>query len=328
MEANLGTVSSGEPLEISTVGLPNREENSAANRLLKMSLLGVGVNPTSYDEVLAQCRHWVETHQRTGEATPENQSHQRGRTVAFLDVHTVMNAVYHGDFRTTLNAIDICSPDGMPLVWALRSLGVSRQPRVYGPDAMLALCDQAARRGYRVYFYGGREDTLATLLAQLTRRYPALLIAGSYSPPFRELTQEERSRCCDRILSSKADLVFVGLGAPKQERWMAENADLLPGVVLFGVGAAFNFHSGAVRQAPPWMRRNGLEWLFRLCVEPRRLWKRYLLINPVFILLWAFQYARVLRYRERPGRKGGEDPASKNSRNASTASTVFKRDFQ
>ncbi len=222
------------------------------------------------------CRRWIET----GDPS--------AHTIAHLNVHSVMTAAFDPALRAVLNAADIATPDGMPLAWALRSLGIRRQPRVYGPDLMLALCEQAARLGHRIFLYGGRGEVLQILSRNLTARFPGLQIADAYAPPFRPLTIEEDHAIVRRIRDSEADIVFVGIGAPKQEQWMHSHKETLPGVVMLGVGAAFDFHAGRVKQAPPWMQRSGLEWSFRLMMEPGRLWKRYML-NPLFLIMWLLQ---------------------------------------
>ena len=192
-------------------------------------------------------------------------------------------------FRRILNSADIVTPDGMPIVWALRSLGRKQQQRVYGPTLMLEICRKAAATGARVFLYGGREEYLPRLEERLRSDFPGLQIAGRYSPPFRPLTAAEDREAIDYIRCSGADIVFIGISTPKQELWMWEHRAQLPGTVMIGVGAAFDFHAGRVRQAPVWMQRNGLEWLFRLYSEPRRLWRRYLLETPRFIPYWAIQ---------------------------------------
>lgn len=247
----------------------------------KTSVLGVGVSHASYGQVLRLCRQWI-------------QAKDEGRYCAVLSVHSVMTAFFDPDFRARLNGAALGTSDGMPLVWALRSFGIKDKRRVYGPDLMLALCGQAQRLGHRIFLYGGRPETLGTLCSRLRQRFPRLEIAGAYSPPFRPLTEEEDRRCIEQIRSSQADIVFCGIGLPKQERWMSEHVDRLPGCVLFGVGAAFDFHAGRVRQAPRWMQRCGLEWLFRLSREPARLWRRYLLLTPMFLPLWALQWAGLI----------------------------------
>jgi N-acetylglucosaminyldiphosphoundecaprenol N-acetyl-beta-D-mannosaminyltransferase len=266
----------------------------------KLPLLGVGVSVTSYGEVLRTCWSWIEHRRAWVESGSPEAMSPTGRYTALLTVHSVMNGVLDGVVRSALNNADIAATDGMPLVWALRSLGARAQQRVYGPDLMLAICGQAARVGHRVFLYGGRSETLAILVGRLKSRFPTLEIAGAYAPPFRPLTAEEDRACVASILESQADVLFVGVGAPKQERWMAEHCTSLPGVVMFGVGAAFDFHAGRVRQAPPWMQRSGLEWLFRLGVEPARLWRRYVLLNPLFLMMWALQSAGLINYNLEP----------------------------
>ncbi len=261
----------------------------------KKVVLGVAVSTTSYDEVVEVCSRWADE-QRAGNGTAP----PAARFVCVTSVHGVVLAVLDRRLRGVFNQASIITPDGMPLVWALRSFGAKRQQRVYGPDLTLALCARAAQAGYRVFFYGGRQETLELLSANLKRRFPNLSIAGSYSPPFRPLTSEETRDVARRIRESGAEFVFVGLSTPKQDRWMAQVRELLPGTILFGVGAAFDFHAGTLRQAPPWMQRNGLEWLFRLAMEPKRLWKRYILVTPIFLPLWGLQKLGILRYPQ-PG---------------------------
>jgi N-acetylglucosaminyldiphosphoundecaprenol N-acetyl-beta-D-mannosaminyltransferase len=204
-------------------------------------------------------------------------------------VHGIILAKEDPDIARFINEADIVTPDGMPVVWALRSFGYRNQQRVYGPTLMLEICRRAAEMGHGVFFYGAREETLLVLEDCLKKRFSALQIAGSYAPPFRELTPEEDRDVQARIRESDTDIVFVGIGTPKQERWMYEHRSSFPGVTLVGVGAAFDFHAGRIHQAPGWMQRSGLEWLFRLLREPARLWRRYILITPRFLPLWAKQ---------------------------------------
>lgn len=255
-------------------------------RLSKQNILGVGITPTSYQEVVEVCRTWCR---------PADTSSAPGRYITVTSVHGIISAVTDPAFRECLNEADIATPDGMPVVWALRSFDCPHQRRVYGPNLTLALCEMASQERLPVFFYGSRPETLASLTANLSKKFPGLQIAGTFSPPFRPLTEAESATIIDRIQTSGARLVFVGLSTPKQERWMRVHRDRLPGVVMVGVGAAFDFHAGMLRQAPAWMQRSGLEWLFRLGVEPRRLWKRYLLVTPLFLPLWALQKLGVLR---------------------------------
>ena len=256
----------------------------------KQSVIGVGISATNYAQVAAICAGWVDE-RRAGSVSP------RARFVTVTSVHGVVTGFFEPRFRDILNAADLATPDGMPVVWAMRSFGVAGQSRVYGPELMLALCESAAERNQKIFFYGARQDTLDALHQRLTASFPGLQVVGAISPPFRALTPEEDAAYVHQIQSSGAEIVFVGLSTPKQEKWMISHRDRLPGLVLFGVGAAFDFHAGNLEQAPSWMQSRGLEWFYRLTREPRRLWKRYLLITTVFPPLWALQKLKILRYQ-------------------------------
>jgi N-acetylglucosaminyldiphosphoundecaprenol N-acetyl-beta-D-mannosaminyltransferase len=184
----------------------------------------------------------------------------------------------------------------MPLVWLSRLQGFHHVERVYGPDLMLALCERLAAKGYRHFFYGGAEGVPEQLASVLQKRFPGLQVAGTFSPPFRSLTADEDDRIVQMINAAAPDIVWVGLSTPKQERWMAGHRERLTAPVLIGVGAAFDFLTGRKPQAPRWMQRAGLEWLFRLLTEPRRLWRRYLINNPLFVALVVLQALGVRRY--------------------------------
>jgi N-acetylglucosaminyldiphosphoundecaprenol N-acetyl-beta-D-mannosaminyltransferase len=216
--------------------------------------------------------------------------------VCVTGVHGVMEAQRDPTFAAILNRSLMTTPDGMPMVWMGRAQGHRRIARVYGPDLMLELCRRSATTGHTHFLYGGAPGVAETLRERLTVRFPGLRILGTYTPPFRPLTEDELTGLEARLAALRPDFVWVGLSTPKQERFMAEHAGRLAGGVLLGVGAAFDIHSGRVRQAPHWMQRSGLEWLFRLCQEPRRLFRRYLINNPVFVCKIALQLARVRRY--------------------------------
>jgi N-acetylglucosaminyldiphosphoundecaprenol N-acetyl-beta-D-mannosaminyltransferase len=211
-------------------------------------------------------------------------------------VNLVMSAQEQpATLAATLGAT-LAVPDGQPLVWALHALGHSQATRVYGPDLMAKFCERAARDGTPIYLYGGRGPAERELLERrLRERFGGLRIAGGSSPPFRTLTAAENDREIELINSSGAAVVWVGTGQPRQEQWMHEMRSRLAPPLLVGVGAAFDFHAGLVSQAPPWMQRNGLEWVYRLSHEPRRLWRRYARYNPLFVAGFARQYARHLR---------------------------------
>jgi N-acetylglucosaminyldiphosphoundecaprenol N-acetyl-beta-D-mannosaminyltransferase len=207
----------------------------------------------------------------------------RREYVCVANVHAVMEAHRDPGLRAVYAAAGLTVPDGMPLVWTGRALGHSDVRRVYGPDLMLSLCAAAAQRAWPCYFYGGAPGVAGRVAETLASRFPGLLVAGTSAPPFRPLDPDEQTAERRRINEAGPAIVFVGLGCPKQERWMAAERPHLEAAVLLGVGAAFDFHAGLVRQAPRWMMRLGLEWLFRLTQEPGRLWYRYAVYNPLFL---------------------------------------------
>ena len=237
---------------------------------LKSPVVGLPVSMTSYDGVL-----------KAIDARPDDSA----LVIAFCNVHSVMSARRDPGLAEALHSAAIATPDGVPLAWTLRRTTRRDQERVYGPDLMrLALVDQAGRR-WKHYLYGSTPETLELLQKSIEDFAPNATIVGAYSPPFRPLTPEDDASDSNRIRSSGADIVWVGLGMPKQELWMHRMSDRLPGVALAGVGAAFDFLAGTVEEAPAWMQRAGLEWLYRLMREPRRLWRRYVWNNPAFIFL-------------------------------------------
>jgi N-acetylglucosaminyldiphosphoundecaprenol N-acetyl-beta-D-mannosaminyltransferase len=211
--------------------------------------------------------------------------------ICVANTHTVTASGEDGELRAALLGADLTVPDGQPLVWALNLLGHHVGDRVYGPDLMERACARAARSGQRFYLYGGRSHgALAELARQLRLQHPGLRIVGGHTPPFRPLTEAEEQAVAADIRRSGADVVWVGIGVPKQEKWMAHMRPRLDAPVLIGVGAAFDFHAGLIPQAPAWMQRLGLEWAFRLAQEPRRLWRRYLRYNPRFVVGFAQQW--------------------------------------
>jgi N-acetylglucosaminyldiphosphoundecaprenol N-acetyl-beta-D-mannosaminyltransferase len=245
-------------------------------------LLGVDFCEIDYEGALRRIEEMVATRERG--------------YVCHVSVNALMNARREPAAMSALRGADLVLPDGMPVVWALRSLGAEISDRVYGPDLMLRACERSLRSGARHFLYGGR-DRAATvaLAAALHRRYPGIAIAGSWTPPHRPLTAAEEAEVIELIDGSGADVVWVGTGSPRQEKWMARMRQRLEAPVLVGVGAAFDFHAGLVRQAPPWMGRRGLEWIFRLSQAPRRLAPRYLRDNPAFLGLWAREWLRARR---------------------------------
>jgi len=241
---------------------------AAPGILPRVDILGVGVAAGTMEATLSVLDGWI--------------ARREPRYVCVSGMHGVMECQRDDGLRRIHNSAGLVVADGMSLVWVCRLKGQRSVERVYGPDLMLAVCGRSAAKGYRHFLYGSSSEVLATLNARLCARYPGLTVVGAYAPPFRPLTAEEDGRIVERIVEARPDIVWVGLSTPKQERWMAEHVDRLGGPVLIGVGAAFDFHAGAKRQAPRWMQRNGLEWLFRLLSEPRRLYRRYLFNIPLF----------------------------------------------
>jgi N-acetylglucosaminyldiphosphoundecaprenol N-acetyl-beta-D-mannosaminyltransferase len=237
-------------------------------------ILGMRVDGTSYPDAAHRIVTWA--------AAVES------RYVCVATVNNVMEAHDDPGFLHVMNGADLVTPDGMPLVWGLRRLGVRGATRVYGPDLTPVVLDAAQAEGISVGFLGGSPDALQALLVAVQRRWPTLHVAYASSPPFRQLEPEEDRQINQEIRASGARILFVGLGCPKQEQWMASHRDVLPAVMV-GVGAAFDFLAGTKRQAPRVLQRIGMEWAFRLAMEPRRLWKRYLRHNPRFALLFGWQ---------------------------------------
>jgi N-acetylglucosaminyldiphosphoundecaprenol N-acetyl-beta-D-mannosaminyltransferase len=234
------------------------------------SVLGVRVNALQIPGVISRMEYWIARRRKC-------------HYIAVTDMHSLMQAQHSASFKQVLCDADLVVPDGFPLVWLGRRKGFTLRRRVYGPELMEQFCLATAAKGYRHFFYGGASGVAADLASRFALRYPGLQVAGTLSPPFRPLAPEEDRAIAGAINASRPDVVWVGLGAPKQERWMFEHRHLLNAPVLVGVGAAFDFHTGRVAQAPAWVRNHGFEWLFRLACEPRRLWRRYLIYGAQFI---------------------------------------------
>ncbi len=246
----------------------------------RFDVLGVGVQAIDPAGLLHAVEGWVRDRAR--------------RYVCFTNVHSVMLTLTDPQLRRVFNE-GFAVADGMPLVWLGRLRGHPVH-RVYGPDLTLALCVRAAESGWPVFFLGGADGVAERLASALSQRCPGLRVAGALGPPFRDLTPEEDRALVAQLNASGAALVFVGLGCPKQERWMADHRRYLAAPALFGVGAAFDFHTGRVSQAPRWMMRAGLEWFYRLLQEPRRLWRRYLVLNPLFVAHVVLQLLGLRTY--------------------------------
>ena len=262
------------------------DETAATDRGLaprrRANVLGVGVSPVSRAQALDVIEDWIAAGAR--------------QYVCVSGVHGVMESQQDPTLRTIHNDAGMVVPDGMPLVWLSWLRGFRHVERVYGPDLLLSCCRRSLETKNRHFFYGGADGVPERLVERLQARFPGLLVVGAWSPPFRPLTPEEDVEAVRRINEARPDIVWVGLSTPKQERWMAEHLGRITAPVMIGVGAAFDFHAGLKRQAPRWMQRSGLEWLFRLATEPRRLWRRYLRNNPLFVWHIALQALGLKRY--------------------------------
>jgi N-acetylglucosaminyldiphosphoundecaprenol N-acetyl-beta-D-mannosaminyltransferase len=236
----------------------------------RVDVLGIHVSVTDLDETVETFCRWIANGER--------------RLVCVSDMNALLHARADERLTAVYNTSGLTLADGMPLVWAGRSAGFDRMARVCGPDLLERVMADAAKHGWSQYFYGGADGVAEQLRDTFTAKHPGLRVAGVYSPPFRALSPEEDAGIVDRINEAAPDIVWVGLGAPKQERWMAEHRDRLDAPILVGVGAAFDFHTGRLDRAPVWMQKAGLEWSHRLAKEPRRLWKRYVLGIPRFCL--------------------------------------------
>ena len=248
----------------------------------RFNVLGVGIGRVNMALAVAAIRDWVASRARV--------------YVCVCPVHSVMECRRSEEVRRVFNAAGMVTPDGMPLVWAARLQGQAGVERVYGPDLLLAQLADSVAAGHRHYFYGGREGVAERLAAAMSARFPGLEVVGRETPPFGPLDEICTPDAAARINAERPDIVWVGMSSPRQDLWMARMRGLLDAPVLVAIGAAFDFHTGSVRQAPRWMQRSGLEWLFRLLVEPRRLWRRYVYDNPRFLWEFGLQMLRLRRF--------------------------------
>ena len=259
-------------------------EHGAA-RAVRTEIMGVRVNAFDMDEAVRMCDELI-------------RSDGRGY-VCVTDVHGVIEAQDDPAFREILNNSYMTTPDGMPLVWAGHLQGHAGMQRVYGPDLLMALCGVSVERGYRHFFYGGRHGVAERLAAVLKTKFPGLEVSGIYVPPFRSLTAAEEQELKEMVEATKPDIFWIGLGLPKQERFMAQYCGKLDAKLMVGIGAAFDIHAGLVKEAPQWLKKAGLQWLHRLCQEPRRLWKRYMTCVPRFMWGMSLQLVSEMTRTER-----------------------------
>ena len=254
--------------------------HNITGKMMRIPLLGIWLDTISYAATLELVIVWAHA--------------LESRYVCIANVHLLMEAHDSATIMDIVNSADMVTPDGMPLVWMMRLKGARNQERVYGPTLMLHVLESAVCEGIPIGFYGGAPVVLESLLKRMQARYENLKVAFSFSPPFSATSSKEDAGIIEQINQSGARILFVGLGCPKQEIWMAEHEGKVKAVML-GVGAAFDFHAGVKPQAPAWMQKIGLEWFFRLLTEPRRLWKRYLYHNPRFIVLALADLLGLLR---------------------------------
>lgn len=257
-------------------------EESESQQAPRINVLGVGISAIDMGDAIRLSDSLVRTNGRG--------------YVCVTGVHGVMEARSDQALRSILNRSFMTTPDGMPLVWFGRLRGHSRMRRVYGPDYMVNMCRFSVGRGYRHFLYGGKEGVAEQLAAELTKKVPGLQVVGTYTPPFRPLNSSEEAKLLALVAQAKPDVFWVGLSTPKQEQFMAHYIDTLDVKLMVGVGAAFDIHTGGIKDAPTWLKSAGLQWLHRLAQEPRRLWRRYLINNPRFIWNIGLQLLRVRRF--------------------------------
>ncbi len=244
-------------------------------------VIGIPIDILSWNQVIKRIIGWA--------------IKRESRYVAVCNVHVTVSAVYNKKFGNVIKQADMSIPDGVPIAWKLRRLGFQNQPRISGPDLVLKLIDICARESIRVYFYGSTEKTLSKLHRRIKHSFPNLTIAGMMAPPFRSLSKYEDQAAVQQINKSLAGIIFVGLGCPKQEQWMADHRGHIDGVMI-GVGAAFDILAGTQRRAPEWIQKVGLEWFHRLLNEPQRLWRRYLLTNSRFLFLTIIDFFKFRKH--------------------------------
>ena len=246
----------------------------------RFDVLRVGVSAINMDLALEEIGRWI--------------AESRPSYTCVTGVHGVMESFHDPQLRAIHNNASMVTPDGMPLVWLGKLAGHRHMDRVYGPDLMLEVCRRSVNTGWKHFLYGGGDGVAELLGERLCQRFPGLQVVGTHCPPFRPLTEEEDAEVVEQIAQSEADIVWVGLSTPKQERWMDQHIGRIRAPVMIGVGAAFDFHAGLKTQAPYWMQRGGLEWLYRMATEPRRLGKRYAINNPLFLAYLLLDKVGVL----------------------------------
>ncbi len=248
-----------------------------------VNVLGVPISAVTLEQAVNTMEEWIK----------QRDQHY----ICVAPAYSVALCQTDPTIKQIFNNAGMVTPDGMGLVWAMRVLGYSQKERIYGPDLMLKFSEVAAKKGYTNFYYGGGPGIAEKLAQEMKERFRGLEIVGTFTPPFRPLTPKEDKIVTEMINKAKPDVVWIGISTPKQDLWMAEHIGKINVPVMVGVGAAFNFLSGKVKQAPKWMQRSGLEWLFRLYQEPGRLWYRYLVYNPLFVLNLALQWSGLRKFK-------------------------------
>jgi len=259
-----------------------KTSNHPQARINRVNLLGVGISAVNLKSASEIISHWIEANQR--------------EYVVVCPVYSIMKAVEEPELRRIYNGAGMVTPDGMPVAMITRWSSGYQIERVYGPDLMLEMHTLSAREGYTNYYLGGAEGIAQRVAETFKQKFPTLKTAGTYTPAFRDLTPEEEQTLIDHINAANPDILWIALGSPKQDYWMARYRPQLNARVIIAVGAAFDFYSGRIRQAPRWMQRSALEWLFRLLTEPKRLWRRYVIYNPLFIFHTLLQILGLKKY--------------------------------
>jgi N-acetylglucosaminyldiphosphoundecaprenol N-acetyl-beta-D-mannosaminyltransferase len=248
----------------------------------RVNVLGVGISAVNMTQALEKIDGWINRGER--------------EYVCVCPVHSVMECRRSAQLRAVFNAAGMVTPDGVPIVWVARAGGYRQVSRVYGPDLMLAELDRSDQNHHRHFFYGGGPGVARLLAQRMQARFPGLTVSGIFEPPFAPLDQLCTPETAATINEAKPDVVWIGMSSPKQDLWMARMRPLLDAPVLIAVGAAFDFHSGTVKQAPLWMQRSGLEWMYRLATNPSRLWRRYLIDNPWFLWELGLQKTGIKKF--------------------------------
>jgi N-acetylglucosaminyldiphosphoundecaprenol N-acetyl-beta-D-mannosaminyltransferase len=250
----------------------------------KVNFIGTNVDVITFEQLFAKCDAWLKDKQA------------RSKHIACVNVNCAVESYLNPQIKDIFNRADISGPDSMPFVYWIKFFTGRSCDRLYAPDIILQLCQRAMTKNYRLFLYGGADGVPERMKSFLEKKFPGINIVGIYSPPFRSLSPKEDQEICNKINSTNPDFVIVGLGSPKQDKWIQEHLDKIPGTVMIASGAAFDFFAGRIIQAPVWIQRSGFEWLFRLTQDPKRLWKRYTLYNLIFLVNFFLQITKFKKF--------------------------------